>query len=328
MRTHRHCKINRFFWYPKALLFGLLVLVVGCTSSPHPKQQDLPGFPIELIRFEQLFFGDLDTPLEQLKSEYPYFFPSQTPDSVWQAKRTDSLQQLLFQATTTIFEMDLYERTEHVLQHAQYYFPKEKLPTKVISLLTDVDYSLRAVDADSLLLISVDTYLGASHPLYEGIPQYIKNKLIPAHLEAALIDALSSRFVPQLNNRAFLNRIVQHGKRLLLHDYLAPYLKAQSHIQYTQSQWEWATAHESDVWRYFVDNELLFSTDENLRFRFLTASPYSKFYSYLDNNSPGRIGQWIGYRMVKKYQKRTGASLQEVLAANAQEILKKSRYNP
>jgi hypothetical protein len=72
----------------------------------------------------------------------------------------------------------------------------------------------------------------------------------------------------------------------------------------------------------------LFSTDESLAFRFLLSSPYSKFYSYLDVDSPGRIGQWIGYQMLKKYQKRTGATLKEILAASPQEILKKSRYNP
>ena len=321
-------KVNRFFWHQKVVLLGVAVIAFGCTSSTNPKQQDLPNVPFKLVRFEQIFFGDLDTPLDQLKSEYPYFFPLQTPNSIWDAKRTDSLQQALFLATKSLFEKDLYKRTSNVLQHAQYYFPKEELPNKVITLLTDVDYSLRAVDADSLLLISIDTYLGTSHPLYDGIPRYIRNKLISEHLEAELIDALSQRFIPKTTNRAFLDRIVTHGKRLLLHDYFAPHLKTHLHIQYTQSQWDWATEHESEVWRYFVDNELLFSTDENLRFRFLSASPYSKFYSYLDENSPGRLGQWIGYRMVKKYQRRSGVSLQEALLASPQEILKKSRYNP
>lgn len=310
------------------MLFGLSLIVSGCSSSTHPKPQDLPEFPFELIRFEHVFFGDLNTPLDQLKSQYPYFFPEQTPDFVWEEKRTDSLQQVLFKATQTLFKDDLKQRTSNVLRYANHYFPNDKLPRKVITLLTDVDYSLRAVDADSLLLISIDTYLGESHPLYEGIPQYIKNSLVPEHLESELIDALSNRYIQKTNSRSFLSRMVTHGKRLLIHDYLAPDLMVHQHIQYTQNQWDWAISHESDVWRYFVDNEWLFSTDESLRFRFLTLSPYSKFYSYLDENSPGRIGQWIGYRMVKAYQKRTGASLQEVLAANAQEILKKSRYNP
>lgn len=328
MGTYRHCKITGFFWHLKAVLFGLSLIVNGCSSSTHPKPQDLPEFPFELIRFEHVFFGDLNTPLDQLKSQYPYFFPEQTPDLVWEEKRTDSLQQALFKATQTLFKDDLKQRTSNVLRYANHYFPNDKLPRKVITLLTDVDYSLRAVDADSLLLISIDTYLGESHPLYEGIPQYIKNSLVPEHLESELIDALSNRYIQKTNSRSFLSRMVTHGKRLLIHDYLAPDLMVHQHIQYTQNQWDWAISHESDVWRNFVDNEWLFSTDESLRFRFLTLSPYSKFYSYLDENSPGRIGQWIGYRMVKAYQKRTGASLQEVLAANAQEILKKSRYNP
>ena len=86
----------------------------------------------------------------------------------------------------------------------------------------------------------------------------MKNKLVPIHLESELIDALSGRYVPQASNRAFLSRMVMHGKRLFLHDHLAPHLKGNQHIQYTQSQWDWAITHESDVWRYFVDNELLF----------------------------------------------------------------------
>ena len=310
------------------MLYGLTLFITGCTSSSHPKPQDLPEVPFEIIRFEHLFFGDLDTPLDQLKLQYPYFFPEQTSDLVWEEKRTDSLQQVLYEATQALFRNDLKQRTSNVFRYASHYFPKDNLPKKVITLLTDVDYSLRAVDADSLLLISIDTYLGESHPLYEGIPQYIKNSLIPEYLESELIDALSDRYISKTNSRSFLNRMVTHGKRLLIHDYLAPDLMAHQHIQYAQNQWDWSITHESDVWRYFVDNELLFSTDESLRFRFLKQSPYSKFYSYLDENSPGRIGQWIGYRMVKAYQKRTGASLQEVLAVNAQEILKKSRYNP
>ena len=310
-------------------MFLLLFLVAtACNSSKHPKNKELPKIEVELVRFEQLFYGQLETSLEQIKLAFPYFFPTKTPDSTWHAKRTDSLQQVLFKASLDAFDINFEDRIVRVLQRAAYHFPNEKLPKKVITLLTDVDYSLRAVDADSLLLISIDTYLGVNNELYDGIPNYIKNKLAPEHLEAELIDALSPRFVPKSNSRVFLNRMIAHGKRLLLHDYLAPQIPELEHIQYTQKQWDWAVNAESEVWRFFVDNELLFSTDDTLHFRFLAPSPYSKFYSYLDDNSPGRIGQWMGYRILKAYQKRTGVSLSEILSADAQEILKKSRYNP
>lgn len=321
-------KINVFFWLTKALFLTLFFLVSGCSSSSHPKENELPKVAVELIRFESLFYGDLNTPLSKIKKSFPYFFPAQTPDSIWVEKRKDSLQQLLFHATKSFSTTDLQKRTESVFKHVKYYFPTEKLPQRAISLITDVDYSLRAVDADSLLLISIDTYLGGNHPLYEGIPMYIREKLTEKHLEAEIINALSDRFVSHPKSRTFLAQAVTHGKRLLLHDYFAPDVPQNQHIQYSQAHWDWAVNHEEEIWRYFVDNELLFSTDDTLRFRFLSPSPYSKFYTFLDADSPGRLGQWIGYRMVQAYKKRTNATLQKVLKADANDILKKSRYNP
>lgn len=320
-------KIKSFFAQLKALVL-LFLLLSGCAKNTHPKPSDLPEVNLRFIRFEQLFFGKENIPLQHLKKTYPYFFPEATPDSIWHNKRKDSLQLALFQATQTLKSDDLRQRITAVLQHVKFYFPETPMPKKAITLLTDVDYSLRAVDADSLLLLSIDTYLGSTHQLYEGIPLYIKQTLQSAYIESELVDALAPRFVPKSPGRSFLAQMIAHGKRLLLHDYFLPHLAQKNHLQYTTEQWDWAMAHEEEVWDYFIANELLFSTSDKLIFRFLTPAPYSKFYTYLDVGSPGRIGQWIGYRIVHAYQKRTGALLHEVLEADAQEILKKSRYNP
>jgi hypothetical protein len=322
------CKIKPFFLHLKGLCVFVCYFLISCNTATHPRAADLEEVSLEYVSFENLFFGELDTPLEDIKAQFPFFFPDKTLDSLWLEKRIDSLQQQLFNATKAISKSSLQSRVVRVFQYANYYFPEEKLPQTVISLLTDVDYSLRAVDAETMLLLSIDTYLGVDHPLYEGIPTYIKNNLTLKHLESEIIDALAPRFIPAPSGRTFLDQMVHNGKRLLLHDYLAPKLEPHQHIQYTETQWEWAITHQAEVWRYFIDNKLLFSTDENLPFRFLLSSPYSKFYSYLDVDSPGRIGQWIGYQMLKKYQKRSGESLQEILDASPQEILKKSKYNP
>ena len=326
MDNYKLGKIKAFFIHLKAVT--LLFLFLSSCTNKHPRQADLPELSFEFIRFERLFFGDDDIPLAKLKQDFPYLFPAQTPDTIWQAKRKDSLQLVLYHASQRLTSAKLEKRISSVLQHAAFYFPEMTTPKKVITLLTDVDYSMRAVDADSLLLLSVDTYLGEEHELYQGIPLYIKRKLSPSHIESELIDAVAPRFVPNPKDRSFLTQMVTHGKRLLLHDYLAPDLTKEQHIQYTAAQWAWAEEHEQEVWDYFIANELLFSTDDRLRFRFLSPSPFSKFYTFLDENSPGRIGQWIGYRIVQAYQKRTGATLNEVLEADAQEILKKSRYKP
>ena len=36
-------------------------------------------------------------------------------------------------------------------------------------------------------------------------------------------------------------------------------------------------------------------------FTFFDASPFSKFYLEIDNQSPGRIGRWIGWQIVRSY---------------------------
>lgn len=321
-------KIKSFFWHAKAMVFVVCFLLCGCTTTTKPKKSELPKIAVELVRFEALFYGDLEVPLQKLKTTFPYLFPAFTDDTIWIDKRTDSLQQVLYEATQSLPKNELKGRVEKVLKYAKFYFPSEKLPNKIVTLQTDVDYSLRAVDADSLLLISIDTYLGDNHPLYEGIPKYIKETLSPNHLEAEIIDALSHRFLPKVEDRTFLAQCLHEGKRLMLHDYFAPDVLAIHKIQYSEKSWKWAETHESEIWRFFVDNEYLFSTNENLKHRFLSPGPYSKFYTFLDTNSPGRIGQWIGYRIIQAYQKRTGASLHQVLTTDTQELLKKSRYNP
>ena len=215
MNLDNYCKIKSFFRHLKGLSVVVFYFLISCNTSTHPKPADLEEIPLNYVSFEALFFGDLDTSLEDIKAQFPFFFPSQTPDAVWIEKRSDLLQQKLFDATKSISKNNLKSRITQVLQYANYYFPDEKLPQTAISLLTDVDYSLRAVDADNMLLISIDTYLGIDHPLYEGIPAYIKNKLTLDHLEAEIIDALAPRFIQTPSGRTFLEQMVHHGKRLL-----------------------------------------------------------------------------------------------------------------
>ena len=91
---------------------------------------------------------------------------------------------------------------------------------------------------------------------------------------------------------------------------------------------QWAFENEKNVWDYFISNEILFSTENSLDYRFLNDSPYSKFNSSLDNGSPPRIGAFIGYRILESFIKRTNYNIQEILNISPQEILKKSNYNP
>src|SRR5690606_11719910 len=113
--------------------------------------------------------------LPRLKSQFPYLFPTEFPDSVWIAKMSDSIQLELNQEVAREYSdiTDVKQDLESLFQHVRYYFPETQIP-EVVMLTSDVDYRNKAVWTDELLLISLDTYLGEGHHFYVGIQEFLK----------------------------------------------------------------------------------------------------------------------------------------------------------
>ena len=78
----------------------------------------------------------------------------------------------------------------------------------------------------------------------------------------------------------------------------------------------------------FVENEYFFSTDIDLRSRFLSESPYSKFNLDIDKQSPGAIGRWLGYKIVYSYMTNNNINLNELGGLDHYTIFKSSKYKP
>jgi uncharacterized protein YjaZ len=57
-------------------------------------------------------------------------------------------------------------------------------------------------------------------------------------------------------------------------------------------------------------------------------APFSKFYLEIDNESPGRVGQWIGWQIVRSFMQNNKVSMQEMIKMDAKELFEKSKYKP
>ena len=80
---------------------------------------------------------------------------------------------------------------------------------------------------------------------------------------------------------------------------------------------------------FFIEKQLLYKTDSQWSERFIEPAPFSKFYLQLDNESPGRIGRWIGWQIVRSFHKQNpNISLQELIKLPFQQIFNKSKYKP
>jgi len=74
---------------------------------------------------------------------------------------------------------------------------------------------------------------------------------------------------------------------------------------------------------------LLFSTDSKLPSRFINPAPFSKFYiEDVDADSPGRLGQYIGWQIVRAYMDQNDVSLKEMLIKSTEEIFNNTKFKP
>ena len=73
---------------------------------------------------------------------------------------------------------------------------------------------------------------------------------------------------------------------------------------------------------------MLYSDEQKLTSRFIDAAPFSKFYLEIDNDSPGSVGTWIGWQIVRSYMENNTITLDQLLKTEAKEIFEKSKYKP
>lgn len=314
------------------LAIGAVFLVNFACSSADNREKEIAQIPVnvDFDRFDRKFYNASKEEFYSLKQEYSYLFPEQYPDSIWLKRQRDSLQVLLQGEIANVFP-DLTPFSDQIrplFQHIQYYFPREKDP-KIVLLTNNVDYQNKTVYTDSLVLISLDTFLGAKNPLYEGIPQYIVRDMDIAYLGAHLADEFALTVVPEPQDRTLLAQMVHYGKRFYIKDLLLPKTTDEIKISYTSNELNWVKENEQYIWQYFIENELLYKTQSSYVQRFITPAPFSKFYLEIDNESPGKVGQWLGWQIVRAYaQKYPEKKPQEIISTPAKELFTAANYKP
>jgi len=310
------------------VVFAAMLLACDNDSKIESEIAEIP-MEVKIMRFDREFAQASPENLAKLKAKYPLFFPKQFHDSIWLGRMTDSLQQELDGAVAAEFpsEEKLEAELLGLFQHIKYYFPEFKAPT-VVTTTSDVDYQNKAIVADTLLVLSLDTYLGAEHPFYEGIQRYIAANLKASQLPQDVAQAYARQLITRPRARTLLAQMVYYGKELYLKDKWLPETTDAEKIGYSEAQMTWALENEEYMWRYFVERELLYSTDAKLSARFIVPAPFSKFYLEIDNESPGMVGQYLGWQIVRAYMEKNPVSVKQLMITDAETIFKGSNYKP
>lgn len=143
-----------------------------------------------------------------------------------------------------------------------------------------------------------------------------------------VVSSFAFRKIPSSPDRTLISQMIFEGKQLYAKDLLLPEFSDAEKIGYTPEQIKWCEENEAYMWRNFIENEILYSVDPKLTTRFIAPAPFSKFYLEIDNDSPGRVGAWLGWQIVRSYMKNNNVTLPELLKTDVKEIFEKSKYKP
>lgn len=315
--------------YRFSFLFIVLLLISACDKKNRVEKEveEIP-VTIKVERFDKAFFETKPYELQQLKQKYPFFFPSGNDDTVWIEKMEHPQWRELYNEVEKLYGNfdQKTEELEGLFKHIKYYFPETKIP-RVYTVISEMDYHNKVIYTGDVLIISLELYLGKGHRFYE-FPNYLTQNFCSGQIIPDVAASFAKRKVLPPNDLTFLSQMIYAGKELYLKDLLLPDTTDEDKIGYAKSQLDWCKENEGYIWRYFVENKLLYDTDQKLNSRFINPAPFSKFYLEIDNESPGRIGTWIGWQIVRSYMENNKVSLNDLLKKDAKEIFENSKYKP
>lgn len=315
-------------------LLSFLVVIFLCfqsceNDSKVEKEIAKIDIDVQVERFEKLFAEASPNDLPKLKAEYPFMFSRQYHDSVWIARMQDTLQQEMFYEIQKQYAdfTEINDDIKSLFQHLKYYYPAFNSP-RVITLINDVEYRNKTIVTDSIALIAIDNYLGSDHMFYGNIQQYIRQNFEAPQIVSDLATEYAQQQIYQPTRKSLLDEMVYFGKILYFKDVMIPFKSDAEKIGYTQEELDWAIENEPNIWQFFVERELLFETDPKLAGRFINPAPFTKFNLELDAESPGRLGQYIGWQIVKAYMENNDADFNDMLQMDATELFNKSKFKP
>ena len=314
----------------KYFLLLIFCLVLFSCDKKSKVEKAVEKIPVKLkvVRFDKAFFEAKPGDLQNLKAEYPFFFPHGVDDKVWINKMQDKDWQDLYAEVAKKypnFDAQTVE-IESLFKHFKYYFPETIMP-EIYTVIGNMDYNNKAIYANDKLIIALELYLGKNVKFYTDA-EYIKQNFEERQMMPDIVSSYALGKIPPPSDKTLLAQMIYYGKELYLKDLMLPDYTDAEKIGYTPEHITWCQENESYMWRYFIEKEYLYSSDSKLPNRFINLAPFSKFYLEIDNESPGRVGQWIGWQIVHSFMENNEVSLQDMLKMNAKELFEKSKYKP
>jgi hypothetical protein len=329
-----------------AAVLAALIVLNGCNNDP--LDVDVSSLEPEMVfkRLDQDLFalnpasGQTDT--EELKEKYGDFLNDyslgilQLGDPKSEGFEYAVAQFITNEEMKTLHNdvqdkfgnaTDIERELKNTFAYYQYHFPDSVIP-EVVFHISALSYAV--VTTPTTLAIGLDMFLGADYPVYPlvGLPQYmIKNMKPQQVVPKAVRGWMQSMYETTAVRNNLLEHMVFEGKLLYCMDALLRETEDSVKIGYSPAEMDWCAAYEARIWAHLVDEELLYNAKYMDINKWINQAP---FVSGIPKESPGRLGQWVGWQIVRNYMKNNPelTILELMENQDAQQILAQSKYKP
>jgi hypothetical protein len=337
-----------------------LILLLGISLFACRSKKGIPDVSdikvaITLERFDKDFFAidsnNVLPGLNQLNQKYPLLtniflrniLGLDSAATLPGVKRFLSLNQSIRNSVDEVFKNTdaLKKNFQKAFQFVKYYFPGYKVPI-IVTVVGPIDALAQANNGytpdflgPDFLGISLQFYLGRNFSLYtetffmENVaPEYRSRRFSKEYITAdAMQLVVDDLFQDKSTNLPLIEQMIEKGKQWFLLDKFLPSAPDSIKTGYTQQQLNWCHENEGLIWSYLVKNEDLNSLNPAVIQTYIGEGPFTQGFS--QELSPGNIGQWIGWQIVKKFvSKNPGMKPQDVMKTEARKILEEAKYKP
>jgi len=333
----------------KKIFYILLCLVVltGCHKgrSYFPKQMEPQQ--VEIMRFDRALLNVQEATVAEdirvLYDEYPEFMPlwvedilgipsadtaylaHQLPlflnDTLYGFKQTNAREQQLFADVSS-----LQTSLNKAFTRLCWLWPETDIPTLYLFIS---GFQTPVYFGDELIGVGADMYLGSDYEYYNRVVyDYQKQTMRPECIPVDVVSAFLFRNLPYTSTKSrLLDQMLYRGKVMYLVAQIFDELPGYEVMGWTKEQWDWCVRNERDIWHLVMDKRDLFKTESLVLTNYLNDGPFT---SEVSQDSPGRLGIWLGWRIAESYMAHNeSVTLQQLMAEpDAQKILEDSYYKP
>jgi hypothetical protein len=343
----------------KKIFTPLLIAILLFACNNNKNTPDVSGVKVDLglKRLDQDFFAmdtvNMDKSLASLQVKYPTFLPLFLQSVVGVQDITGvkdfyNRYKQVFDSSQKVYAdfQPVKRQIEEALKYVKYYFPSYTLPASIIAVVGPMntrqdmaqmgngDYTPNFMGQD-FIGISLQFYLGKSFSLYNHeyfinnvAPQYLSRRFSKEYIIGDVMKLVTEDIFPDKSKgRPLIEQMIERGKQWWLLDKFLPETPDSVKTGYTAQQLNWCEENEGLMWSYMIKNEDLRSLNPATLQTYIGESPFTSVFS--QELSPGNIGQWIGWQIVKKFAAgNPRLKPEEIMQSTAENVLEGAKYKP